>query len=285
MAKIDDAAARPGDAKPARRRRRPLPRGGRRVRPRAPPVRLQAGRSAGDRADRGVRPDRSARPPTSCRRKCTRSRTAAAIRSRLRPEFTAGICRAYLSEGWQQYRAAEGRDPRPGLPLRAAAEGPLPPVPPARRRDHRRRRSRGGRRDSALRRPAAAGARHRRRDAASSTRSAMRKRATRGARRWSSISKRTAASLSRGQPGAARAQSAADPRQQGPAGPADRRRRADDRRLPDERSRGFLRAGHGRPRRGRRADGRATRAWSAASIITATPRSSSSPTASARRAR
>jgi histidyl-tRNA synthetase len=55
------------------------------------------------------------------------------------PEFTAGICRAYLSEGWQQYRAAEARRARPGLPLRAAAEGTLPPVPPARRRDHRRR--------------------------------------------------------------------------------------------------------------------------------------------------
>ena len=28
----------------------------------------------------------------------------------LRPEFTAGICRAYLSEGWQQYAPLEGRD-------------------------------------------------------------------------------------------------------------------------------------------------------------------------------
>ena len=82
----------------------------------------------------------------------------------LRPEFTAGICRAYLSEGWQQYRAAEGRDPRLGLPLRAAAEGPLPRVPPARRRDHRRRRAAGRCRAARLRRPAAEGARHRRRD-------------------------------------------------------------------------------------------------------------------------
>ena len=39
-------------------------------------------------------------------------------------------------------RAGQDRHPRPGLPLRAAAEGALPPVPPARRRDHRRRTSR-----------------------------------------------------------------------------------------------------------------------------------------------
>jgi hypothetical protein len=31
------------------------------------------------------------------------SRTAAATSITLRPEFTAGICRAYLSEGWQQH--------------------------------------------------------------------------------------------------------------------------------------------------------------------------------------
>ena len=60
-------------------------------------------------------------------------------------------------------RAAEGRDPRLGVPLRAAAEGPLPRVPPARRRDHRRRRAAGRRRDAEPRPPAAARARHRRR--------------------------------------------------------------------------------------------------------------------------
>ena len=32
----------------------------------------------------------------------------------LRPEFTAGICRAYLGEGWQQL-PAEGRDPWPAF--------------------------------------------------------------------------------------------------------------------------------------------------------------------------
>src|SRR5574338_1188839 len=32
----------------------------------------------------------------------------------LRPEFTAGICRAYLSEGWQQY-----------APLKLATDGPI----------------------------------------------------------------------------------------------------------------------------------------------------------------
>ena len=65
--------------------------------------RLQAGRSADDRADRRCSPGRSARPPTSSPRKCIRSRTAAANSITLRPEFTAGICRAYLSEGWQQH--------------------------------------------------------------------------------------------------------------------------------------------------------------------------------------
>ena len=56
-------------------------------------------RSSRPRCSRGP----SARPPTSSRRKCIRSTTAAAISITLRPEFTAGICRAYLSEGWQQF--------------------------------------------------------------------------------------------------------------------------------------------------------------------------------------
>ena len=33
-------------------------------------------------------------------------------------------------------RTAQGRDPRPGVPLRAPAKGSLPPVPPARCRNH-----------------------------------------------------------------------------------------------------------------------------------------------------
>ena len=95
-------------------------------------------------------------------------------------------------------RAAEARHPRPGLPLRAAAEGPLPPVPPARRRDHRHGRARRRRRAARPGRPAAARARHRRRRRrCSSTRSATRRRATPGARRWSRISRRIAASFPR----------------------------------------------------------------------------------------
>ncbi len=103
---------------------------------------------------------RSAKPPTSCRRKCIRSRTAAGNSITLRPEFTAGICRAYLSEGWQQYRAAQARGTRLRISLRAAAEGPLPRVPPARCRDHRRGRTAGGRRATRVRLPVAEGARH-----------------------------------------------------------------------------------------------------------------------------
>ena len=79
----------------------------------------------------------------------------------LRPEFTAGICRAYLSEGWQQFAPLKVATHGAGLPLRAAAERALPPVPPARRRDHRRRRAAGGCRDPGLRRAAAGRARHR----------------------------------------------------------------------------------------------------------------------------
>ena len=66
-----------------------------------------------DRADRRCSPGRSARPPTSSPRKCTRSRTAAGNSITLRPEFTAGICRAYLTEGWQQH-----------APLKVATHGP-----------------------------------------------------------------------------------------------------------------------------------------------------------------
>ena len=64
-----------------------------------------------------------------------------------RPEFTAGICRAYLSEGWQQYRAAQGRDPRrrpsatSGRRRAASASStsstPRSSAPPSRRRTSR----------------------------------------------------------------------------------------------------------------------------------------------------
>ena len=60
--------------------------------------------------------------------------------------------------------AIEGRDPRPRLPLRAPAKGPLPPVPPARCRNHRRRRAAGGCRGDRARRAIAGRTRHRGRD-------------------------------------------------------------------------------------------------------------------------
>jgi hypothetical protein len=59
--------------------------------------------------------------------------------------------------------AAQAGHRGPGVPLRAPAKGPLPPVPPDRRRDHRRGRARGGCRAARPRRPAAPRARHRRR--------------------------------------------------------------------------------------------------------------------------
>ncbi len=67
----------------------------------------------------------------------------------------------------------------------------------------------------------------------SSTRLAIRQRATRGARRCSNISAVTSGPQ-RGQPRPARAQPAADPRQQGAPGLAGGRQRAGDRRLPDQ---------------------------------------------------
>ena len=124
--------------------------------------------------------------------------------------------------------AAQGRDARLGLPLRAAAEGPLPRVPPARCRDHRRRRAAGRCRAARLRRPAAEGAWDRGRDpeAQHARRSGDAGRLARCAAR---AFPRPCLGAERGQPGAARAQSAAHPRQQGASGLADRRQRAGDR--------------------------------------------------------
>ena len=64
----------------------------------------------------------------------------------LRPEWTAGVMRAYIEHGMHVLPAAgealfHGAD----LPLRAPAGRPLPPAPPVQRRDARRDRS-GGRR-------------------------------------------------------------------------------------------------------------------------------------------
>ena len=135
----------------------------------------------------------------------------------LRPEFTAGICRAYLSEGWQQYRAAEARDARPGLPLRAAAEGPLPPVPPARRRDHRRRRAAADVELLSLRRPAATELGIH--DGVTLQLNTLGDAETRDAWRAALVELFPGAPRFAvgGQPRPARAQSAAHPRQQGPA--------------------------------------------------------------------
>ena len=60
----------------------------------------------------------------------------------LRPEATAGIVRAAIEHNLALRAAAARVDRRPDVPPRAAAEGPLPPVPPARRRGARLRRAR-----------------------------------------------------------------------------------------------------------------------------------------------
>ena len=53
----------------------------------------------------------------------------------LRPEYTAGICRAFVSNGeLGAAAAAEALRRRADVPLRAAAEGPPAPVPPDRPR-------------------------------------------------------------------------------------------------------------------------------------------------------
>ena len=53
----------------------------------------------------------------------------------LRPEYTAGICRAFVSNGeLDPAAAAQALRRRADVPLRAAAEGPPAPVPPDRPR-------------------------------------------------------------------------------------------------------------------------------------------------------
>ncbi len=77
----------------------------------------------------------SAPRPTSSRRRCTRfdDRTASSLT--LRPEATAGIVRAVIEHNLINTDPALKRlRDRADVPARAAAEGPLPPVPPARRR-------------------------------------------------------------------------------------------------------------------------------------------------------
>ena len=126
----------------------------------APPVRLQAGRGADDRADAGVR----AHHRRDHRRRLQGNVFVRGPRRRI-DHAPARVHRRHLprlsERGLAAARAAEDRDPRLGVPLRAAAKGPLPRIPPARRRDHRRRRAPGRRRDARLGRSAAGRARHR----------------------------------------------------------------------------------------------------------------------------
>ncbi len=52
----------------------------------------------------------------------------------LRPEFTAGIARAFITNGWQQHAPAETGDAWPAVSVRTSAKGPLSPVSPDQRR-------------------------------------------------------------------------------------------------------------------------------------------------------
>ena len=203
----------------------------------------------------------------------------------LRPEFTAGICRAYLSEGWQQH-----------APLKLATHGPV----------FRYERPQKGRfrqfhqldaeiigtdspaadvellglADQLLRELGIS-------DAVTLELNTLGDADTRDA--WRAALGRPFRSAQgrsfRGQPRPADAQSAAHPRQQGAAGPPDRRgsARASTISFPPKPP---ISSPRSPPASTPPASpGPATRASSAASIITATPPSSSSPTSSARRAR
>ena len=154
------------------------------VRSRPPPVRLQAGRSAGDRADRGVRPldrrDHRCRLQGNVHVRGSRRR----IRSRCGPNSPPASARAYLSEGWQQF-----------APLKVATHGPAfryeRPQKGRFRQFHQLDAEIIGAAEAAadvemlsLRRPVAEGARHcGRRDAPAQHARRSAKRATRGATR------------------------------------------------------------------------------------------------------
>ena len=221
----------------------------------------------------------------SCRRRCTRSRIAAAIRSRCGPNSPRASARAYLTEGWQQY-----------APLKLATSGAV----------FRYERPQKGRyrqfhqidaevigaaepaadvellvlADQLLRELGIA-------EGVTLQLNTLGDAETRDAWRAALVAHFEAhrGELSRGQPDPARQEPDAHPRQQGPARPPDRRRGARHRRVSDERGGRVLRGGDRRGSMRRAWRGRATRGWCAGSIITATPRSSSSPTGSARRAR
>ena len=164
----------------------------------------------------------------------------------LRPEFTAGICRAYLSEGWQQH-----------APLKLATHGPV----------FRYERPQKGRfrqfhqldaeiigtdapaadvellalADQLLRELGIA-------DGVTLQLNTLGDAATREAWRAALVEHFEAHRdrSVRGEPRPAREESAAHPRQQGSARPPDRRRRAGDRRFPHPRGGGLLRRGHRR---------------------------------------
>ena len=205
----------------------------------------------------------------------------------LRPEATAGLCRALVSNGLAQARAAaQGVLRRADVPLRAAAEGALPAVPPDRHRGAGRRRAAGRCRGDRLRLAHPAGARHRGGHGAGGEHPRRRgERATPTGRRWSPISPRTGTGFrptagSRLEKNPLRILDSKDAGDR-----ALRRRRADHLRAPDAGGRRLLRRGAAPPRPLRRAVRGATRASCAGSTTTATPPSSSSPTGSARRAR
>ena len=90
---------------------------------------------------------RSATPPTSSPRRCTPSPTAAARRITLRPEDTASIARAFISDGLAQHLPLKYFYSGPMFRYERPQKGRHAPVPPDRRRAARRRRAAGRRRD------------------------------------------------------------------------------------------------------------------------------------------
>ena len=106
----------------------------------------------------------------------------------LRPEFTAGIARAYITNGWQQHAPVKLATHGPLFRYERPQKGPLSPVPPIGCRDHRRGRAAGRRRAAGAGGSIAARTGHHRRDAPAQHFRAMPTAATPGAPRWSSIS-------------------------------------------------------------------------------------------------
>ena len=206
----------------------------------------------------------------------------------LRPEATAGIVRA---DDRAQRRSTTGRcasgTSRPDVPPRAAAEGPLPPVPPDRRRGARLRRPRCRRRADpdvprALARPRP-GARAAR--AARAQQPGPAGRAPRASRRADRPPRGARRRARRGRAAPPAHQPAAHPRQQEPGDAAGHRGGAAADRLPRRGVAGALRrrcAPCSTPSAWPTAS---TRAWCAAWTTTTSRCSSGSPTTSARRAR